>query len=164
MVTLNNIDSDVTCIKTKDYPEKDRSLMRRFPTADLLRLARAPHAVENADSAAERSLAGQLSFAQLLNAATNVVVFEQRHAPSETSHPSPNDPACDNLTFRHIVAQAGADDVRVITSLAGVAEVEAGAELLDADPPDPEPDAREPSATARTGGPGVLDWSMLPLG
>lgn len=123
----------------------------------------AEHASENADFAASRSPAGQLSAAQLLYAATKVPVAAHRHAPSPSVHWPASELLWESLTFRHIDAHAGADDASVIAP--EVLEVlEASVlegPLADSIPVDDEPEL--PSSVASTAGPGVVDGSMLPF-
>ena len=127
-----------------------------MPPLRLRVLLSAEHASENADLAAARSPAGQLSAAQLLYAATKVFVAAHRHAPSPSAHWLASELCCEILTPRHIDAHAGAEEARVIAPVEDVLEPEPADEPV-------EDDAEPPATVARTAGPGVVDWSMLPF-
>ena len=80
---------------------KPADLLSGWPTA--------AHAFASALCAAARSRAGQLSRAQWLKAATNVVRAAQRQRPSEGEHCGASEGTSVILILRQEVAQAGAE-------------------------------------------------------
>ena len=123
---------------------KPADLLSGWPTA--------AHAFASALCAAARSRAGQLSRAQWLKAATNVVRAAQRQRPSEGEHCGASEGTSVILILRQEVAQAGAEGASLSPALPG--ELGGGDEPLLLELPE---------RGARTAGPGTVFWLMLPF-